>query len=109
MTAVRSPASPVVLHPSAELATFASQLQYSDIPEAVSLRCEDLFLDTMASILAGSSARAVKAMARYTTLMGPADGKSEDFVNRRGTSPMFAAMVNAATAPISGQISGGRM
>ena len=64
MTAVRSPASPVVLHPSAELATFASQLQYSDIPEAVSLRCEDLFLDTMASILAGSSARAVKAMAR---------------------------------------------
>ncbi len=100
MTAVRSSASPLVLHPSAELATFASQLQYSDIPEAVSLRCEDLFLDTMASILAGSSARAVKSMAKYAQLMGPADGQSEDFVNRRKTSPMFAAMVNAAAAHV---------
>jgi 2-methylcitrate dehydratase PrpD len=100
MTAVRSSASPLVLHPSAELATFASQLQYSDIPEAVSLRCEDLFLDTMASILAGSGARAVKAMGKFAERMGPADGKSEDFVNRRNTSPMFAAMVNAAASHV---------
>jgi 2-methylcitrate dehydratase PrpD len=100
MTAARPSASPLVLHPSAELAKFASQLQYSDIPEAVSLRCEDLFLDTMASILAGSGARAVKAMAKYAERMGPADGKSEDFVNRRKTSPMFAAMVNAAASHV---------
>jgi 2-methylcitrate dehydratase PrpD len=82
------------------LANFASQLQYSDIPEAVSLRCEDLFLDTMASILAGSGARAVKAMGKYAERMGPADGKSEDFVNRRKTSPVFAAMVNAAASHV---------
>ncbi len=100
MTAIRSSAAPLVLHPSADLAAFASQLQYSDIPEEVSLRCEDLFLDTMASILAGSGARAVKAMGKYAELMGPASGKSEDFVNRRGTSPVFAAMVNAAAAHV---------
>jgi 2-methylcitrate dehydratase PrpD len=64
------------------------------------MRCEDLFLDTLASILAGSSARAVKSMAKYAELMGPADGKSEDFVNRRLTSPVFAAMVNAAAAHV---------
>jgi 2-methylcitrate dehydratase PrpD len=64
------------------------------------MRCEDLFLDTMASILAGSSARAVKAMAKYTALMGPSEGKSEDFVNRRLTNPFFAAMVNAAAAHV---------
>lgn len=100
MTAARPSASPLVLHPSAELAKFASQLQYSDIPEAVSLRCEDLFLDTMASILAGSGARAVKAMAKYAERMGPVDGKSEDFVSRRNTSPVFAAMVNAAASHV---------
>ena len=100
MTAIRSSAAPLVLHPSADLAAFASQLQYSDIPEEVSLRCEDLFLDTMASILAGSGARAVKAMGKYAELMGPASGKSEDCVHRRGTSPVFAAMVNAAAAHV---------
>ncbi|MBZ1349250.1 MmgE/PrpD family protein [Alcaligenaceae bacterium LF4-65] len=100
MTAVRSPAPTAVLHPSATLAKFASELKYSDIPESVRMRCEDLFLDTMASILAGSSARAVQAMAKYTALMGPSEGKSEDFVNRRMTNPFFAAMVNAAAAHV---------
>lgn len=100
MTAARFPAGATILHPSAELAKFASELKYSDIPESVRLRCEDLFLDTMASILAGSTARAVKSMAKYATLMGPSDGKSEDFVNRRLTSPVFAAMVNAAAAHV---------
>jgi 2-methylcitrate dehydratase PrpD len=32
--------------------------------------------------------------------MGPSDGKSEDFVNRRMTNPFFAAMVNAAAAHV---------
>lgn len=100
MTAVRSPSAPTVLHPSAELAQFASGLKFSDIPEAVASRCEDLLLDTMASILAGSTSRAVKSIAKYAELMGPANGQSEDYVNRRLTSPMFAAMVNAAAAHV---------
>lgn len=100
MTAVRSTTAISVLHPSADLAKFASELQYSDIPESVLSRCEDLLLDTMASILAGSTARAVKSVAKYAELMGPATGKSEDYVNRRLTSPLFAAMVNAASAHV---------
>ncbi len=100
MTAVRSTIAPTVLHPSADLAKFASELKYSDIPESVLSRCEDLLLDTMASILAGSTARAVKSVAKYAELMGPATGASEDYVNRRLTSPMFAAMVNAASAHV---------
>jgi 2-methylcitrate dehydratase PrpD len=39
-------------------------------------------------------------MAKYAELMGPSDGKSEDFVNRRLTSPVFAAMVNAASSHV---------
>lgn len=100
MTAVRSPSAATVLHPSSALATFASGLKFSDIPETVASRCEDLLLDTMASILAGSTARAVKSVAKYAELMGPASGSSEDYVNRRLTSPFFAAMVNAAAAHV---------
>lgn len=100
MTAVRSPSAPIALHPSADLARFASELKYSDIPESVLSRCEDLLLDTMASILAGSTARPVKSVAKFAKLMGPATGKSEDYVNRSLTSPMFAAMVNAASAHV---------
>ncbi len=100
MTAVRSPSAPLTLHPSAELARFASELKYSDIPESVLKRCEDLLLDCLASVLAGSTARAVKSIGKYAELMGPTSGKSEDFVNHRLTSPMFAAMVNAAAAHV---------
>ena len=100
MTAALNTRAPSVLHPSADLAKFASELKYSDIPESVRSRCEDLLLDTMASILAGSTARAVKSVAKFAELMGPATGKSEDYVNRRLTSPMFAAMVNAAAAHV---------
>ncbi len=100
MTAVLNTRAPTVLHPSADLAKFASELKYADIPEFVLSRCEDLLLDTMASILAGSTARAVKSVAKYAELMGPATGQSEDYVNRRLTSPLFAAMVNAASAHV---------
>ena len=100
MTAVRSSSAPTVLHPSADLARFASELNYTDIPEAVLKRCEDLLLDTMASILAGSTARAVKSVAKFAKMMGPVDGLSEDYVNHSLTSPMFAAMVNAASAHV---------
>lgn len=87
-----------LLHPSAALAQFAATLQYEDIPEAVVDRCEDLFLDTVGSILAGSTSRPVKAMVAFANQMGPSDGASEDLVQRTKTTPYFAAMVNAASA-----------
>lgn len=85
-------------HPSATLAEFAAQLNHDDIPAAVLRRTEDLLLDTLASILAGSSARAVQSIARFSDAMGPASGPSENMVTRRTSSPLFAAMVNAAAA-----------
>ncbi len=100
MTALRSATPQVVLHPSADLARFVAELSFSDIPAEVVSRCEDLFLDTMGSILAGSTARPVRSMAKYGELMGPATGAAEDFVRRRMTSPMFAAMSNAAAAHV---------
>lgn len=89
-----------LLHPSAALANFAASLKYEDIPASVISRCEDLLLDTMASILAGSTSAPVKAMAHFAQQMGPATGPSEDFVRRSKTTPYFAAMVNAASAHV---------
>ena len=85
-------------HPSAELAEFAAQLAYEDIPPAVLRRTEDLMLDCLASILAGSSARPVQIISQFADTMGPASGPSENMVTRRSTSPLFAALVNAASA-----------
>lgn len=85
-------------HPSAELAEFAAQLSYEDIPPEVLRRTEDLLLDCLASILAGSSARSVQAIAHLADIMGPTSGPSENMVTRKTTSPLFAAMVNAASA-----------
>src|SRR3546814_17778554 len=55
-------------------------------------------LDCLASILAGSSARPVQIMAQFADTMGPSSGPSENLVTRKTTSPLFAAMVNAAAA-----------
>lgn len=87
-------------HPSAALAAFAANLRFEDIPAPVLRRAEDLLLDCLASILAGASARPVLAIDRYAAAMGPADGPSEILINRRRTSPVFAAMVNAAAAHV---------
>lgn len=85
-------------HPSAMLADFAASLHHDAIPEAVLRRTEDLMLDCLASVLAGSSARAVRSIAAYADAMGPTSGPSENLVTGRATSPAFAAMVNAAAA-----------
>ncbi|WP_251863751.1 MmgE/PrpD family protein [Achromobacter sp. Marseille-Q4962] len=87
-------------HPSAELAAFAANLRHEDIPAAVLRRAEDLLLDCLGSILAGASARPVQAIERYARAMGPADGPSEVLITRRRTTPLFAAMVNAAAAHV---------
>ncbi|MFY3625232.1 MmgE/PrpD family protein [Achromobacter xylosoxidans] len=75
-------------------------MRFEDIPAPVLRRAEDLLLDCLASILAGASARPVLAIDRYAAAMGPADGPSEILINRRRTSPVFAAMVNAAAAHV---------
>jgi len=84
--------------PSGALARFASELRFESIPAAVLRRAEDLLLDWFGSALAGKGARPVEAIERFAREMGPADGSSEVLISRRGTSPLFAALVNAASS-----------
>lgn len=85
-------------HPSQTLASFAASLRFDDIPYAVISRAEDLLLDWAGSALAGKSGRPVQVLARFAAQMGPADGPCEILISRGGTSPLFAAMVNAAAS-----------
>lgn len=85
-------------HPSRVLAEFAADLQFDAIPEPVIARAEDLFLDLVACSLAGKGAAPVEQYAALISDMGPATGPSEALIHRTRTSPLFAAMLNAASA-----------
>jgi 2-methylcitrate dehydratase PrpD len=85
-------------HPSRALASFAATLQFEDIPEPVLRRAEDLLLDWFGSALAGKAGRPVQIIAQFARQMGPGDGPSEILISREGATPLFAAMVNAASS-----------
>ncbi len=89
--------------PSHTLACFASSLRFEDIPQDVVRRTEDLLLDWLGSTLAGKGARPVAAIDNFARRMGPADGAAEVLISRRRTSPLFAAMVNAAASHVAEQ------
>ena len=89
--------------PSATLAAFAAGLRFEQIPAAVLRRGEDLLLDWLGSTLAGRGSRAVQSIARYAQAMGPAGGPSEILISRARSTPLFAAMVNAAASHVAEQ------
>jgi 2-methylcitrate dehydratase PrpD len=89
-------------HPSKILAGFAANLRFEDIPAPVVRRAEDLFLDWFGSALAGKGARPIVAIDGFARQMG-AGGASEILIARRRTTPLFAAMVNAASSHFAEQ------
>jgi len=84
--------------PSAQLAHFASDLQYDDIPPEVMRRAEDLFVDWVGSALSGKVGRPVQAIESVAREVGPIEGRAEVLLSRRKTTSVFAAMVNAASS-----------
>jgi 2-methylcitrate dehydratase PrpD len=90
-------------NPGQALASFAAGLRVEAIPAAVLERAEDLMIDWLGSALAGKGARPVETIARFAERMGPADGPSELLIHRRGTSPLMAAMANAAASHVAEQ------
>jgi 2-methylcitrate dehydratase PrpD len=88
---------------SAELAAFAAGLRYEDIPQPVIDRTVDFFVDWAGSVLSGHGQRAIAILEQFAELMGHSEGRAEMLTSRKRTSPLFAAMVNAAAAHISEQ------
>jgi 2-methylcitrate dehydratase PrpD len=89
--------------PTQVLAQFATTLRFEAIPAQVVQRAEELFLDWFGSALAGKGARPVEAIARFFAAMGPPDGPSEILIHRRGSSPLVAASINAASSHFAEQ------
>ena len=89
--------------PGTTLAAFAASLEVDAIPAAVLDRAEDLMVDWLGSALAGKGARPVETIARFAERMGPSDGPSEVLIHRPGSSPLVAAIVNAAASHVAEQ------
>ncbi|EXU81444.1 2-methylcitrate dehydratase [Comamonas aquatica DA1877] len=90
----------VAVHP---LAQFAATLKWGHVPEAVQRKTEDLWVDWFGSVLAGQSARPVQSITRFALSQGPASGPCEVIGQRTTTSPMMAALANAAAAHVAEQ------
>ena len=90
--------------PAAQLARFAAELKYSDIPEEVVLKTEDLWVDWFGSAVAGHNARPVASITRFALAMGPQQGPAEVIGPQGATSsPYLAAMANAAASHVAEQ------
>ena len=89
---------------AAQLARFAAQLKFSDIPESVLQKTEDLWVDWFGSAVAGHNARPVASITRFALAMGPQHGPSEVIGPQGATSsPYLAAMANAAASHVAEQ------
>lgn len=96
-----TPATPT---PAAQLARFAAELKYIDIPETVIQKTEDLWVDWFGSAVAGHNARPVASVTRFALAMGPQQGPSEVIGPQGATSsPYLAAMANAAASHVAEQ------
>src|SRR5690606_3551909 len=82
------------------LASFLTELRYEDPPEAVVARTEDLFLDWLGSLIAGSGQHPIPLFAGYARRMGPASGAVQNLVDGTNTSAYFAALVNGAASHV---------
>jgi 2-methylcitrate dehydratase PrpD len=89
--------------PTQQLATFATELTFQDIPADVVHKMEDLLVDWFGSAVAGHGSRPVASITRFAQGMGPAAGPSEVITTGDTTSPYLAAMANAAASHVAEQ------
>ena len=92
-------------HYSAELARFASQLQFEDIPKDVISRAEDLLVDWFASTVGGKGSKPVEIITQFAQSMGPVSqpaiaGSAEIIASRSLSSPFLACLANAAASHV---------
>ncbi|ABG05651.1 MmgE/PrpD [Rubrobacter xylanophilus DSM 9941] len=81
-----------------ELAAFLAELRYEDLPQETVSRTEELFLDWAGSALAGGRERPVRVIERVARKLGAREGSCEVLAFGWRTSPLFAALVNAASS-----------
>ena len=88
------------MYPTRTLSAFLSGLRFEALPQPVVQTAKALFIDWLGSALAGRGAPPVEAMRAFAGRMGPQHGPAEILVERSRTSPLFAALVNAAASHV---------
>jgi len=87
-------------YPTRQLCEFLANLKLSEVPTPVLDRTKDLYLDWIASAIAGKDAPAIRRLQEFAGAMGPSTGDAEVLVDRRRTSPYFAALINGASSHV---------
>ena len=87
-------------YPTRQLCEFLARFTLADVSQPVIERTKDLFLDWIASAIAGKDAPAIRRIQEFAAAMGPSQGDAEVFVDRRRTSPYFAALINGASSHV---------
>ena len=85
---------------SKQLADFAANLRFEEIPADAVRFTQWLFLDWMASAIAGSNARSVNILQKFARQMGPREGHCQIIGREETTSPLFAAFINGAASHV---------
>ncbi|HTT04653.1 MAG TPA: MmgE/PrpD family protein [Steroidobacteraceae bacterium] len=88
------------LAPTAALCEFVAGLSFTQIPPRVIQVAKRLMIDWIGCTLAGKDARPALIIEEFARSMGPAEGPSTILTSRRGSSPYFAAMANAAASHV---------
>ena len=86
--------------PTAALCRFVAALALPDVPSRVVEFTKGLLIDWLGSAYAGKGSHQAETIEAFARAMGPAGGPSTIIPSRRGTSPYFAAMVNAAASHV---------
>jgi 2-methylcitrate dehydratase PrpD len=97
---VNDPTAVAEIEPTRTLVTYLADLRFENLPRPAIERTKELFLDWLASALAGRDARPVQILEEFASRMGPQEGPSEILGSRRRTSPLFAALVNGAASHV---------
>jgi 2-methylcitrate dehydratase PrpD len=81
-----------------ELSEFISTLNAKEIPSSVYIKCQELFLDWLASAYASKNSHPIPLFEKFADYMGPSTGKAKILINEKYTSPYFASFINAAAS-----------
>src|SRR5690606_25664022 len=80
------------------LCRFVAEFSLNDVPPAVVDKTKELFLDWMASAIAGKVADPVQKIAGFAQAAGGVGGPAEILGFRQSATPYFAALVNGAAS-----------
>lgn len=86
--------------PTAAVCEFIAGLNFAQIPPRVIQSAKRLMIDWVGCTLAGKDARPALIIENFARSMGPDGGPSTILTSRRGSSPYFAAMANAAASHV---------